>query len=431
MQSKSPLKKFTMVILMLACFVASLLSANGAQAKTKSPHYKFEAKEIYVTDAKTGQAIYQKNGNQKRPIASLSKLMTLYLTKEAIDQHKLSWNQKVPVSKQLIKMSKNYELGTFKIKRSKQYTVKQLYQAALIASSNSAAIALGEAVAGGNNTKFIQMMNQQAKTWHLDAHFVSSSGLDNTDLHKYGLQVSGTGKKAQNLVSAKAISTVAAKVLDRFPGITQWSKLPSKTIDKQVLVNSNRLLKGDVFYKKSAHVDGLKTGFTDTAGLCLTVSFWHDGRHLIATIIDSNTIFSSMAKLVNAIEKKYAAKPVTLVDRTIKVGTKSVIAAPQFSKSVVWYRKGTTPKVHLAYQTTAKALPVKKGETVGTAQLESTTSRSVGQVNLLATKGIKSPDQHKSANKTKKKSFLAKIGDFLGGLISGIINAIGNLLKHL
>ncbi|WP_225425049.1 D-alanyl-D-alanine carboxypeptidase family protein [Lentilactobacillus parafarraginis] len=429
MREKSLLKKLTTWGLIAIGGLAIFLPFGTAQAKAKQPQYKFEAKEIYVTDAKTGQTIYQKNGNTKRPIASLSKLMTLYLTKQAIDQHHLSWNQKVPVSKPLIKMSKSYELGTFKIKKSKQYTVKQLYQAALIASSNSAASALGEAVANGNNTKFISMMNAQAKQWHINAHFVSSSGLDNTDLTKYHLQVPGTGKKAQNMVSAKAISTVAAKVLGEFPQITKWSSQPSMKVGNQVLVNSNRLLKGDVFYKKSARVDGLKTGFTDTAGLCLTVSFWHQGRHLIATIIDSNTIFSSMAKLVQAIEKNYVSHAVTVRDHRLAVGKHTITAVPQQAKTVVWYRKGTqTPAVAVRYQDTVNATSVAKNQQVGSALIQLKGQNQTATVPMLAASTVKAPVKHKKA--AHHQSLFAKISETLVGIVTGFLKIIGNFIKH-
>lgn len=429
MQGTSRFTKLMAVILTLAGLLAGLMTATATQAKSQKAQYRFEAKEIYVMDAKSGQLLYQKNSNQKRPIASLSKLMTLYLTKKAIDQHQLSWDQKVPVSKPLIKMSKSYELGSFKIKKSKQYTVKQLYQAALIASSNSAAIALGQLVAHGNNTKFIKMMNQQAKKWQLDAHFVSSSGLDNTDLTKYQLQVPGTGKKAQNMVSAKAISTVAAHVLSEFPTITKWSSKPSMKVDKQVLVNSNRLLPGDVYYKKNEHVDGLKTGFTNSAGLCLTASFWHHGRHLIATIIDSNTIFSSMEKLIRSIEKNYTTETVKLHDQTVSIGKHQVTALPQDSQAVIWRTKAAKPTLHQSYAGEARKLPVKKGSTIGKALVK--VGNSTAEVPMLAAKTLQAPKKKSTDKKTGHESFLAKVGHFLGGIISSLVRVIGDLFRHL
>jgi D-alanyl-D-alanine carboxypeptidase (penicillin-binding protein 5/6) len=424
----SRLTKLMAVILVLTCVIAALVPSATAQAKSKKPKYKFEAKEIYVMDAKSGQMLYQKNSDQRRPIASLSKLMTLYLTKKAIDQHQLSWNQKVPVSKPLIKMSKSYELGTFKIKRSKQYTVKQLYQAALIASSNSSAIALGELVAGGSNTKFINLMNRQAQKWGIDAHFVSSSGLDNTDLTTYKLQVPGTGKKAQNMVSAKAISTVAAKVLGEFPSITKWSRKPSMKVGNQVLVNSNRLLKGDAFYKQSEHVDGLKTGFTDTAGLCLTVSFWHKGRHLIATIIDSNTIFSSMEKLVRAIEKNYTTETYLIHQNIFTIGNRKVSASPQDSRATIWKTESSKPSISDSYEPTTQKLPVKKGSTVGNVLVK--VGNSTATVPMLATQSVRAPKTIVKET-VKHRSLFSKIGDFLGNLISGLARVVNQIFKHL
>ncbi|MFT8399946.1 MAG: serine hydrolase [Lentilactobacillus diolivorans] len=417
------------LLIMIATLFMALAPLNNAYAKTNKKQYQFEAKEIYVMDVKSGQMIYQKNGNQKRPIASLSKLMTLYLTKQAIDRHKLNWNQKVAVSKPLIKMSKSYELGTFKIKHSKQYTVKQLYQAALIASSNSAAIALGQAVANGNNTQFIKQMNQQAKKWHIDANFVSSSGLDNTDLKKYHLQIPGSSNKAQNMVSAKAISTVAAKVLTEFPSITNWSKKSAMKVGDQVLVNSNRLLPGGAFYKKANHVDGLKTGFTDTAGLCLTISYWKNGRHLIATIIDSNTIFSSMVKLIKSIDRHYRMVKVPLTTHQFSVDKHVVTATPQVKTTAIWLRRGSTQtKSTKQYTKTTEKLPVKQGEIVGNTLIKLSGGRTAA-VPMLAANSIKANVNKKTVKQVKNQSWWQKIGNFILNIFVGLVALMARLIE--
>lgn len=142
--------------------------------------------------------------------------MTLYLTKKAIDNHQISWDQKVPVDSELRKMSKSYEVGGFRIKRSKEFTVRDLYKAALIASSNPAAISLGKLVGGGSNTEFVKMMNQQSKKWGLDATFVSSSGLDNSDLGKYHYRIPHTSKKPRTWWVPKQFQQLPPRSLKNF-----------------------------------------------------------------------------------------------------------------------------------------------------------------------------------------------------------------------
>lgn len=428
--TKSRQQKLNKLILFMMTLVSILtMSAISVSAKSANQQ-KFQAKEAYVMDAETGQVLYQKNGNTKRPIASLSKLMTLYLTKKAIDNHQISWDQKVPVDDQLRRMSKSYEVGGFRIKRSKEYTVRDLYKAALIASSNPSAIALGKLVGGGNNTEFIKMMNEQAHAWGIDATFVSSSGLDNTDWSKYHYQVPHTTSKAQNMVSAKAISTVAAKVLEIFPTITQWSKQPSMKVGNQVLVNSNRLLPGSAFYHKSTHVDGLKTGFTVNAGLCITVTYWHDGRHLIATIIDSNTLYTSMNKLISTVNQQYQPTKVALKSHTFSIDGHQLTATPKDPEAVIWQRKGTDGSHVTNYSATKTALPITKGQQIGNAIVKLADNSSTAVVPMLAATSIKQPTK-KVKHATHKTSLLKRIFGFVGSIFGGIYRLFVDFVKFM
>lgn len=428
--TKSRKQKLNKIILMMMTLM-SILTMSAISLSAKSANQpKFQAKEAYVMDATTGQVLYQKNGNNKRPIASLSKLMTLYLTKKAIDNHQISWEQKVPVDAELRRMSKSYEVGGFRIKHSKEYTVRDLYKAALIASSNSSAIALGKLVGGGNNTEFVRMMNKQAHDWGLDATFVSSSGLDNTDLSKYHYQVPHTSAKAQNMVSAKAISTVAAKVLRIFPSITKWSKQPSMKVGNQVLVNSNRLLPGSAFYHKSTHVDGLKTGFTVNAGLCITVTYWHAGRHLIATIIDSNTLYTSMNKLISTVNQRYQPAKVALKSHTFSIAGHQLNATPQTPEAVIWQRKGTNGSHVTNYSAIKTSLPITKGQTVGNAIVKLADNSSTAVVPMLATTNVHEPHK-KEKQTTPKESLLKRIFGFVGSIFAGIYRLFVGFVKFM
>lgn len=428
--AKSHQRQLNRIFIVILSIVAVFALSTTKISAKKASQQKFEAKEAYVMDAKTGQVLYQKNGNHKRPIASLSKLMTLYLTKKAIDNHQISWDQKVPVDAELRKMSKSYEVGGFRIKRSKEYTVRDLYKAALIASSNSAAIALGKLVGGGSNTEFVKMMNQQARAWNLDATFVSSSGLDNTDLKKYHYQVPHTGSKAQNMVSAKAISTVAAKVLEEFPGITKWSKQPSMKVGNQVLVNSNRLLPGEAFYHKSTHVDGLKTGFTVNAGLCITVTYWHAGRHLIATIIDSDTLYTSMNKMIKAVNQKYSPTKVALKSHVFSIDGHRVTAIPADANAVIWRRNGTDSSHVVNYAKTKAQLPITKGQPVGNAIVKIADNSSTAMVPMNATVSVEKKPT-KSERTKHKVSILKRIFGFVGGIFGGIYHLFVDFVKFM
>lgn len=357
---------------MLLVFAPASPAFAKSKKDTRMSDYT-KVKSAYVMDAKSGQTLYENHADKQLPIASLSKMMTLYLTTQAIKHHQLNWNDKVPVDKPLIKMSKSFALGSFKIKRSNQYTVKDLYRAALIASSNSAAIALGKAVTGGDNAKFIAMMNNQAKDWGIDANFVSSSGLDNTDLKHYGYQLSGTSDKAQNMVSAKAISIVAQHLIEAYPQIDQWSNKATYKLADQTLVNTNSLLKPGYYYRASNHLTGLKTGYTETAGLCLTVTYWRNGRELIATIIGGQSTFSAMNGLITHLDKTVRSKSVTESPKTYHVKGQKVTVNPAEKQTRVWYRIGQDPtKISVSNKLIVNQLPIKKGAAVTTTSFNHT-----------------------------------------------------------
>ncbi|QBP17776.1 D-alanyl-D-alanine carboxypeptidase [Acetilactobacillus jinshanensis] len=249
----------------------------------RAPKMKY-AKSVVAMDAKTGQILYQRNPNQPRKVASVAKLMTLYLVEQKAN-HVHGWDQPVKAAqnKQLRKMSYNKKIGGFKFKKSHRYTVRQLFQAAMIQSSNNSAIALGEWVAGNNRT-FVKMMNAQAKAWHIKAHFISASGLENDDLKPYGLKVAGNSQ-AGNMVSAKALAIIAQHLLIQHPGVIKTSRVVSKKVDGQTLYNVNELLPGKAFAKKNLPVDGLKTGFTPDAGFCFVGTEQPKHKDRVITVV--------------------------------------------------------------------------------------------------------------------------------------------------
>lgn len=329
---------------MLVILTAVLLAGGpviNVAAKTVT---KVPARAAYVMDAQSGQVLYQQNADKRYPIASLSKVLTVYLTVKAINDGKINWNDQVPISQDLLKLSHSYAYSSLRMKKGETFTVRQLVAAAMIASSNSAATALGEYVAG-SNAKFIELMNQQSADWGLEAHFISSSGLDNSDLKDYNLVLPDTGKKEENLVSAKAITIVAQHLIQADPEIVNVSGQKEATINGTQIYNENTCLKGQSHYDKATNIDGLKTGFTENAKLCFTATYTVDGQRMIATILGGDTTFSAMNKLIKQLKKTYQLTTTPLSDRRIALGSglaTSVTAQPMNSQAGVWYQNQTT-----------------------------------------------------------------------------------------
>lgn len=266
------------------------------------------AKSAVALDVNTNNNVWTKNANTARPIASLSKLMTLYLVRQKIAQGKATWSDKVNTSNAGLKrLGKSTDFGGFKFKHN-TYTVRQLYLAGLVESSNNAAIALGQWVAGGStpayNKKFIGMMNNQAKEWGLKhSSFVSASGMEQNSLQPYGYSI-GASKNA-NYVSANDIAKIARHFIVDYNDVLTDASIKSMKEDGQTLHNYNNLLPGRKYYQKSLKVDGLKTGYTDPAGYCFVGTGRKSGHDRIITVVlhDENE-FTETRSLMNYVYDK-------------------------------------------------------------------------------------------------------------------------------
>lgn len=245
------------------------------------------AKSAVAMNAKTDKVLWSKSENTPRPIASVTKLMTLYLVEQKVANTGSTWNSKVNTSYSGLKrMGASSVYGGFKF-NANSYTVKQLYQAALIESSNNAAIALGQWVAGGStpsyNAKFISMMNAQAKKWNLGrATYVSANGMEQSALRGYGYSVSGGNA---NMVSAKDVALIAKHLITEYPSVLSDSSHGSMTVAGQLCYNYNNLLPGRKYYDSSLKVDGLKTGYTDLAGYCFVGTGQKTGHDRLITVV--------------------------------------------------------------------------------------------------------------------------------------------------
>ncbi|ANZ61643.1 D-alanyl-D-alanine carboxypeptidase [Secundilactobacillus paracollinoides] len=245
------------------------------------------AKAAVALDAKTGKVVWSKNANTPRAIASVSKLMTLYLVEQKVANTSATWSSKVTTSYSGLKtMGASSVYGGFKFTKN-SYTVEQLYLAALIDSSNNAATALGQWVAGGStpsyNAKFIKLMNAQAKTWNLGhATFVSASGVEQSALKTYGYSVSGG---EANEVSAKDVALIANHLITDYPAVLTDASKGSVTVSGQLCYNYNNLLPGRKYYEKALNVDGLKTGYTDLAGYCFVGTGQKSGHDRLITVV--------------------------------------------------------------------------------------------------------------------------------------------------
>lgn len=236
-----------------------------------------QAPSAVLMEAQSGKVLFEKNSHEKRPAASITKVMTLLLIMEALDSGKISLTDTVTASAHAASMGGS----DIWLKEGETMTVDDMLKATVIASANDAAVALAEFVAGSEDD-FIRMMNEKAQKLGMnDTTFKNCNGLDE-DGH---------------LTSANDVA-IMSRELTKHKKIFDYTQTWMDYVrDGQTqLVNTNKLLKT---YKG---ITGLKTGTTGKAGSCITATAERDGVKLIAVVLGSpNTKarFSSAAALLD------------------------------------------------------------------------------------------------------------------------------------
>lgn len=221
------------------------------------------AKSAILIEASTGEILYQKNANEKLAPASMTKIMSLILIMENIENGNLKWNDVVVVSKNASSMGGSQIF----LETNEMMTVEDLVKGICIASGNDATVALAEKIAGTEKA-FVKLMNDKAK----------SLGLKNTNF------VNATGLDAEGHYSTAFDMSVMARELVRHEKILEFSSIYEDYLRKNTsksfwLVNTNRLVK---FY---SYIDGLKTGYTKNAGYCLTATGKKRNMRLISVVM--------------------------------------------------------------------------------------------------------------------------------------------------
>ena len=248
--------------------VATESPSTVAAAPTQKPSIVptapvLNANGYVLMDANTGIIIAHKNMHQRMEPASLTKLMTLYLTSQAIKQGQITLNDKVHISKSA------WQTGGSRmfIQEGSDVSVQDLINGVIVASGNDACVALSQFV-GGNEATFVDMMNQTAQQLNMvSTHYMDSTGLPN----------------AQHYTTPYDIALLTRALITNFPQDYVWYKQKWITYNNIKQPNRNRLLWRD------NSVDGLKTGHTEEAGYCLVASAERDGTRLISIVMGAPT----------------------------------------------------------------------------------------------------------------------------------------------
>lgn len=237
----------------------------------------FKVKSAYLTDYLTGTVLYAKNELEKLPIASVTKIMTSLLVFEALEAGKITYDEQVTVSDHAASMGGSQVY----LEPGEQMSVRDLMKAMMISSANDATVALAEHIAGSVET-FVGMMNNRA----------AALGMNNTAFkNPHGLDEEG------HYSCAKDVAAMTRELLSH-EDVTEFTTVWMDTIRDGAfgLSNTNKLIR---YYSGAT---GMKTGFTNAAGFCLSGTAMRDGLHLIAVVLGgetSNERFGTVKKMLD------------------------------------------------------------------------------------------------------------------------------------
>ncbi len=289
-------------------------------------------KAAYLIEEATGQVLYVKNSDDKLPMASITKIMTMLLVFEAMDRGKITINDTVPISKHA------YSMGGSQIwaEPGEIFTVNEMLKATAISSANDAAVALAEYV-GGSEEGFCRMMNSRAKELGMNnTNFVNACGLDADNHYSTAEDIA---KMAKELMKHTEIFNYSTVWMDYLRG------------GETQMVNTNKLL------RSYNGITGLKTGTTSGAGVCICATAKRDNMSLIAVVLGSDSSaerFSAAKKLLDFGFSNFETKPfpdTSSMPKEIKVRlgrNKSVKLNCDMPQSLL-FAKGSTSRLTMEY----------------------------------------------------------------------------------
>ena len=351
-------KKIVLAVLCLLLAVTAVLrsyadAVPGVQAAGVQD-FDVPCAAAVLIDEDSGTVLYEKNADERRPVASITKVMTLLLTFEALQAGKIALGDIVPVSEHA------YHMGGSQIwlEPGEQLTLQEMLKAICISSANDAAVAVAEFVAG-SEPAFVDAMNARAAALGMTAtHFANACGLD----------------EEGHLSSARDVAVMSREMLLHHPEVREYCTVWMDTLrgGRTQLVNTNKLL------KSYPGITGLKTGTTGKAGVCITASAERDGLRLIAVVLGASSgkeRFEAAKTLLDYGFAHYDSAEVTLPDDApeelpVKRGTAETTtldyAAPE--RLLVPKGEGRDLQTKILLPDTLQA-PVRQGSPVGSWQL--------------------------------------------------------------
>ena len=363
-------------ILILLLLLISIPLVKAEETEDLAPN----AKSAIMIEASTGEILFQKNKDEKLAPASMTKMMSMLLIMEEIENGNLKWNEMITTSEKASSMGGSQIF----LKVGEKMTVEDLLKGVAIASGNDAVVALAERVSGSEE-QFVKRMNIRAK----------DLGLKNTNF------INATGLTADNHYSSAYDMSLIAKELVKHEKILEFTSTYEDYLRKDTkspfwLVNTNRLVR----FKEG--VDGLKTGFTDEAGYCLTATMKKDNMRLITVVMKEENTSKRSADTTKMLDYGFNIYMVqTILDEKTTIEKKKVELGKTLTTEIVpkenitILNKKSDDQKNITYKTNINKIiaPVKKGDKVGTidiiednniiSTIDATVKEDISKANIL------------------------------------------------
>ncbi len=360
------MKKLLVIICVFLCFTFT----------TKASELNINGKSAILMDENTGTILFSFNENEKLPMASMTKIMSMLLIMEAIDNEVIKLDDEVVVSENAASMGGSQ----IYLKPMDKYTVRDLLKSVAMASANDSVVALAERTYGSVES-FVNAMNKKAEELGLlNTHFVNPHGLDAKDHYSSAYDMAIMAKELLKHEEILNYTKVYEEYLKKSDGSNLW------------LVNTNKLVR---FYDG---LDGLKTGYTKGALYCITATAKKNNMRLIAVVMGEDSIekrSADVVKILNYGFNSYRNNVIKSKDESL--GQVKVLRGKEKFADVYLVKDATEllsasqkkSDYHFKLNIDKVIAPIKKGTIIGDVTILDNDNNIINKVDITVNKDIK------------------------------------------
>lgn len=341
----------------------------------KADSLNLDAKSAILIEASNGKVLYEKTSDEKLPMASMTKIMSMLLIMENINNGNLSYTDKVIISKNASGMGGSQVF----LQEGEEYKVEDLLKCIAVSSANDAVVAMAEKISGSVEA-FVELMNNKAKELGLtNTNFANPHGLDNENHYSSARDMA---RLAQELLKHEEIlkfTSIYEDYLTKPDGSQVW------------LVNTNRLVR---FYEG---VDGLKTGYTTAAGHCLTATAKKNDLRLISVVMKSSSSDARSKDTATLLSYGFNSFKNNVIYSKDKVLGEVKVLNGKLEKVNVYLKEDATELLGItekakdySFNIKVKEIkaPIKKDSEVGTAEIIDNEGNIVKEVKIIVKEDI-------------------------------------------